>query len=86
MVDSAWCLVSGDGADGKGCGVRCSLIKGWIAVAHKGLVNRSDRYRGLGRCFCADVNLLGVSHNRLIGADTNIRFVRKTEASDNSLC
>lgn len=85
MVDSARCLVSGDGEDGQG-GVRGSLVKGWIDVAHKRLRNRSDGYRGPGRCFCADVNLLGVSHNRLIGADTNIRFVRKTEASDNSLC
>lgn len=81
MVDSARSLVSGDGEDGKGCGVRCSRVKGWIALAHKGLVNRSDRYRGLGRCFCADVNLLGVSHNRLIGADTNVRFVPATEVA-----
>lgn len=81
MVDSARCLVSGNGADGQGCGVRGSLVKGWIAVAHKRLRNRSDGYRGPGRCFCADVNLLGVSHNRLIGADTNIRFVPATEVS-----
>ena len=80
MVDSARCLVSGNGEDGKG-GVRCSLVKGWIALAHKGLRNRSDRYRGLGRCFCADVNLLEVSHNRLIGADTNVRFVPATEVA-----
>ena len=80
MVDSARSLVSGDGADGKG-GVRGSLVKGWIALAHKGLLNRSVRYRGLGRCFCADVNLLGVSYNRLIGADTNIRFVPATEVA-----
>lgn len=80
MVNSARSLVSGNGADGQG-GVRCSLVKGWIALAHKGLLNRSDRYRGLGRCFCADVNLLGVSHNRLIGADTNVRFVPATEVA-----
>ena len=81
MVNSARCLVSGDGADGQGCGVRGSLVKGWIALAHKGLLNRSDRYRGLGRCLCADVNLLGVSHNRLIGAATNVRFVPATEVA-----
>jgi len=35
VVDSARCLVSGDGADGKGCGVRGSRVKGWGASGHK---------------------------------------------------
>ena len=33
MVDSARCLVSGNGADGQG-GVRGSLVKGWVVVDH----------------------------------------------------